>query len=243
MGRQWLHKNRAIASLKKSKATGKWVREIMVAAKMNGPDPDMNPRLYTALEKARKESVSKDVVERALKKASGTGEDKMVMDHVVFEGYAPHKVPVIVEAYTDNTNRTAPEIRTLFRKGQLGTAGSNKFLFDHVGLVEAHHPDPKTDLEAAAIEAGANDVEPLSPDQNDDIPEGTAGARFLSDPTEVHTVSKRLSAQGWTVVTSELGFLAKNVPELTEEQRTEAGEFLQALDDHDDVHRVWAAVR
>lgn len=243
MGRQWLHAKRAVASMKKAQATGKIVREMMVAAKMGGPDPDANPRLFAAVEKARKESVSRDVIERAIKKGAGTGDEKMVMEHVVFEGYAPHKVAVIVEVYTDNVNRTAPEVRHLFRKGQLGTTGSNKFLFDHVGIVEAHQPDPKVDLEAAAIEAGANEVEPLSHAQNDDIPEGAAGARFLTDRAGVHSVSSWLSRNGWTVVTSEIGYLPKQVPELTEHQRTEAGEFLQALDDHDDVHRVWAALK
>jgi transcriptional/translational regulatory protein YebC/TACO1 len=167
----------------------------------------------------------------------------MVMDHVVFEGYAPHKVPVIVEAYTDNTNRTAPEIRVLFKSGQLGTAGSNKFLFDHTGLVEAHHPVAGADLEAAAIEAGANDVEPLSATQNDEIPSEAAGARFIVDRASMHGATQWLAQHGWTVITSELGYLPKNYPELSDEQRGEVGEFLQALDDHDDVHRVWAAVK
>lgn len=243
MGRQWLHAKRAVASMKKAQATGKIVREIMVAAKMGGADPDGNARLAAAVEKARKESVSRDVIERAIKKGAGTGADKLVMEHVVFEGYAPHKVAVIVEVYTDNVNRTAPEVRHLFRQGQLGTSGSNKFLFDHVGIIEAHHADAAADLEAAGIEAGANEVEPLSHEQNDDIPEGTAGARFLADRAAVHTVSKWLSANGWKVVTSEMGFIPKNYPELGETQRAEVGEFLQALDDHDDVHRVWAALK
>src|SRR6516225_7339358 len=172
MGRQWLHAKRAVASMKKAQATGKLVRELMVAAKMGGPDPAGNARLFAAVEKARKQSVSRDVIERAIKKGAGIGDEKLVMDHVVFEGYAPHKVPVIVEVLTDNNNRTAPELRVLFKKGQLGAPGSNKFLFDHVGLVEAHHPDAGTDLEGAAIEAGANEVEPLTHEQNDDIPAG-----------------------------------------------------------------------
>jgi YebC/PmpR family DNA-binding regulatory protein len=242
MGRQWLHAKRAVASMKKAQATGKIVREMMVAAKMGGPDLDGNPRLAAAVEKARKESVSRDVIERAIKKGSGTGDEKIIMEHVVFEGYAPHKVPVIVEIYTDNVNRTAPEIRNLFKRGQLGTSGSNKFLFDHVGLVEAHHPDPKADLEAAGIEAGANEVEPLTHEQNDDIPASVAGGRFITDRGAIHAVSKWLSQNGWTVVTSEMGYLPKQHPELSEVQRAEAGEFLQALDDHDDVHRVWAAM-
>jgi YebC/PmpR family DNA-binding regulatory protein len=243
MGRQWLHAKRLVAGLKKGRATAKLVREISVASKMGGPDPGMNPRLFAAVEKAKKESVNREAIERAIKKGAGIGPEKLAVEHVVFEGYAPHKVPVIVEVYTDNVNRTTPEIRMLFKKGQLGAAGGNKFLFDHAGLVEAHHADPNADREAAAIEAGANEFEPLTHEQNDDIPDGTAGARFLCERAAVHAVSKWLSANGWTVVTSELGYVPKNCPELTEAQRMEVGEFLQALEEHDDVHRVWAAVK
>lgn len=243
MGRQWLHAKRAVASVKKAQATGKIVREIMVAAKMGGADPEGNARLAAAVEKARKESVSREVIERAIKKGAGVGAEKLVMEHVVFEGYAPHKVPVIVEIYTDNVNRTAPEVRNLFRKGHLGTTGSNKFLFETTGIVEAYHPDVKADLEAAGIEAGANEVEPVTREQNDDIPEGAAGARFLTERTAVHAVSKWLAQNGWKVVTSEIGYIPKNYPELGDTQRAEVGEFLQALDDHDDVHRVWAALK
>jgi YebC/PmpR family DNA-binding regulatory protein len=243
MGRQWLHAKRAVASTRKAQATGKIVREIMVAARMGGADPGANARLAASIEKARKESVSREVIERAVKKGAGIGGEKVAMEHVVFEGYAPHKVPVIVEVYTDNVNRTAPEIRMLFRKGQLGNAGSNKFLFDYTGIVEAHHANAGTDLEVAAIEAGANEVERLSHEQNDDVPEGSAGGRFLADRAAVHAVSKWLSGNGWTVITSELGYVPKSYPELSDQQRAEAGEFLQTLEDHDDVHRVWAALR
>lgn len=243
MGRQWLHAKRAVASMKKAQATGKIVREMMVAAKMGGADPESNARLAAAVEKARKESVSREVIERAIKKGAGIGSEKLVMEHVLFEGYAPHKVPVIVEVYTDNVNRTAPEIRTIFRKGQLGNAGSNKFLFDQVGIVEAYHADPGSDLEAAAIEAGANEIEPLSSEQNDDVPTGSAAGRFLTDRAGVHAVSKWLTQNGWKVITSELGYVPKNYPDLTEQQQAEAGEFLQELEEHDDVHRVWAALK
>jgi len=243
MGRQWLLAKREVASLRKSQATGKYLKEIMVAAKHGGPDPSGNARLFAACEKARKESVPRDAIARAINKGAGVGGEKMTYEHMTFEGYAPHKVPVIVEVVTDNNNRTAPEIRVLFKKGQLGAGGSNKFLFDHVGLVEAHHPDAGSDIEAAAIEAGANEVEPLAHAQNDDIPEGVAGARFITDRTAIHTVSQWLSKNGWTVVTSEMGYIPKNFPELTAEQRAEVGEFLQHLDDHDDVHRVWAALK
>jgi YebC/PmpR family DNA-binding regulatory protein len=243
MGRQWLHAKRLVAGLKKGRTTGKLVREISVAAKMGGADPAMNARLATAVDKAKKESVARDVIERAIKKGAGTGDEKLIMEHIVFEGYTPHKVPVIVEVYTDNVNRTAPEVRVLFKKGQLGQSGSNKFLFDHVGLVEAHHPNTNTDRETAAIEAGANEVEPLTSAENDDIPEGATGAKFICDRAAVAAVAKWLSQNGWTVVTSELGYAPKQFPELTDAHRAEVGEFLQTLDDHDDVHRVWAALK
>jgi YebC/PmpR family DNA-binding regulatory protein len=243
MGRQWLHAKRAIVNLKKGQTVGKLVKEITVAAKLGGADPVANARLFTAVEKARKASVTRDVIERAIKKGAGVGDDKTDLEHIVFEGYAPRKVPVIVEVYTDNHQRTAPELRMLFRQGVLGHAGSNKFLFDHVGLVEAHHPDANTDLEAAAIEAGANDFEALTHERNDEIPEGHAGARFVTDRAAVHLVSTWLTRHGWLVVTSELGYVAKSFPDLDDAGREAVGEFLQALEDHEDVQRVWAALK
>jgi len=244
MGRQWLQAKREVASLRKGQAVGKLVKEMMVAAKLGGPDLGGNPRLFAAVEKARRQSVTRDVIERAIKKGAGIGGEKLVMDHLVFEGYAPHKVAIIIEVFTDNNNRTAPEIRGFFKKaGQLGTPGSNKFLFDHVGLVEAHHAGTNEDIEAAAIEAGAQNVEPLSHAEDDEIPEGVTGARFFTERADLHAVSQWLTANGWTVVTSELGYVAKLFPTLTGEQRTEVGEFLQAIEDHDDVHRVWAALK
>lgn len=244
MGRQWLHAKRLVAGLKKGKTNNKMVRDIALAAKQGGPDPTMNARLYAAVEKAKKESVPKDAIQRAINKGAGIGDEKLTLEHVVYEGRAPHNVPVIVEVYTDNVQRTAPEIRVLFRKGQLATSGANKFMFDHVGLVEAHRPaQANIDLEEAAIEAGANEVQPLTHEQNDDIPADATGAKFICERTDVATVSKWLSANGWTVITSEIGYVPKQVSELTDEQQQEVGEFLQALDENDDVHRVWAAVK
>ena len=243
MGRQWLQAKREVAGLKKGQMVGKMVKEIMVASKLGGPELDGNARLFAAVEKARRASVTRDVIERAIKKGAGIGGEKLLLDHIVFEGYTPHKVPVIVEVMTDNNNRTAPEMRLLFKKGQLGAPGSNKFLFDHVGLVEAHHAEAAADIEGAAIEAGAQNVEPLTHAENDDIPEGVTGARFMAERADLHAVSQWLAKNGWTVVTSELGYVAKNFPVLAEQQRAEVGEFLTALDDNDDVHRVWAALK
>jgi YebC/PmpR family DNA-binding regulatory protein len=243
MGRQWLQAKREVAGLKKGQVVGKLVKEIMVAAKLGGTDPAGNARLAAVVEKAKKQSVSRDVIERAIKKGSGTGGEKLELEQILFEGYAPHKVPVIVEVQTDNKNRTAPEIRVLFKRGQLGAPGSNKFLFDHVGLVEAYHTAAHADAEAAAIEAGAQDFAPLTHAEDSEIPEGATGARFITAPSDLHAVSQWLSQNGWTIVTSELGYVAKNFPDLSEEDRDQVGEFLQALEDHDDVHRVWAAVK
>lgn len=243
MGRQWLHAKRAIVNLKKGQAVQKLVKEITVAAKLGGGEIEANARLFAAVEKAKKASVTRDVIERAIKKGAGGGGDSASLEHVVYEGYAPHKVPVIVEVMTDNHNRSAGDLRVLFKKGALGGAGSNKFLFDHVGIVEGHHPDAASDLEAAAIEAGANEFEPLSHEQNDDIPEGHAAARFLTDRTAVHGAAAWLKQNGWNVITAELGYIAKMYPTLDDTQRAEVGEFLQAIEDHDDVQRVWAAVK
>ena len=243
MGRQWLHAKRAIVNLKKGQMAGKIAKEITVAAKLGGGDPAGNARLFAAIEKAKKASVTRDVIERAIAKGAGTGGDKTSLDHVVYEGYAPHKVPVIVEVYTDNHNRTASEIRVMFKKGVLGAAHSNKFLFDHVGMVEAHTAAAGADLEAAAIEAGANDFSPLTHAENDDIPEGATGARFITDRAGVHNVATWLKANGWHVVTAELGYVPKQFPELDDTARAEVGEFLHEMSEHDDVQRVWAAVK
>jgi transcriptional/translational regulatory protein YebC/TACO1 len=98
-------------------------------------------------------------------------------------------------------------------------------------------------LEGTAIEAGANDFEPLTHAQNDDVPEDHIGARFITERTAVHAVTTWLTSHGWSVITSEIGYTAKSFPELDDAQRADVGEFLQAIEDHDDVQRVWAAVK
>src|SRR5436305_8501094 len=148
--------------------TAKLVRELMVAAKLGGADPDLNARLAAAVEKARKASVYRDTIERAIKKGSGQTEDKVSFELITYEGFAPHKVPVVVECLTDSRNRTAPEIRNIFKAGSLGQPGSVSFFFNHLGVVEATHADSHRDAEGDAIEAGANEIESLEPEE---IPE------------------------------------------------------------------------
>src|ERR1041385_4923855 len=213
MGAQWKQAGREASAQKKGQMVAKLVREIMVAAKLGGPDPDYNPRLYVAVEKAKKASVYKDTIERAIKKGAGLTEEKINFETVVYEGFAPHKVPVVVECLTDNRNRTAPEIRNLFKAGSLGQPGSVAFFFNHLGVVEATHPDAKRDAEGDAIEAGAQEVESLDAE---DTPEGTKGARFLTEIKDMDHVSKALKAAGWNVIASEMRYVAKNSTEVSD---------------------------
>ncbi len=219
----------------------KLVREIMVAAKLGGPDADLNPRLAAAVEKARKASVYRDTIERAIKKGSGqTDDEKIVYELITYEGFGPHKVPLVVECLTDNRNRTAPEIRNLFKAGSLGQPGSVAFFFNHLGVVEATHPDAQRDAEGDAIETGAQEIEPL---EADEVPAGQKGARFLTDIKDLDAVSKALKAAGWTIISAEIRYIAKSFPELPEAHRKEVADFLNALDDHEDVHRVYAGMK
>jgi YebC/PmpR family DNA-binding regulatory protein len=236
MGRQWLQKNREINAAKRGKLFSKLAREIAIAAKAGLPDPAMNPRLAVTVEAARKASVPNDVIQRAIKKGAGLLDEKIQLELVTFEGFAPHRVAVIVECLTDNRNRTAPEMRALFKKGQFGVRVS--FLFHHVGIIEATRDEAGCDIEAAAIEAGAQNVEP-----HDDVPEGQTGARFLTDRGDLDAVTKRLREAGWSVTLSEMGYVPKEPLDLPAPQRKEVEEFLGAVDDQDDVHRIYAALR
>lgn len=240
MGAQWKQKGREIEANKKGKLIGKLVREILIAAKMGGADPEFNPRLYAALEKAKKASVTRDTIDRALKKASGDGGENVELEAITFEGFAPHKVPVVVECLTDNRNRTAPEIRNLFKAGSLGQPGSVGFFFNHVGVVEGSHTEASRDAETDAIEAGAQEVEPLD---KDEIPEGQVGATFITEMKDLDAVSKSLKSMGWNVTAAEMRYIAKQFNELGDAEREEVIAFLHALDDHDDVQRVFAAIK
>ena len=240
MGAQWKQAGREAAAQKKGQVVSKLVREIMVAAKLGGADPDLNPRLFAALEKARKASVTRDTIERAIKKGSGQTDEAVNFETVVYEGFAPHKVPVIVECLTDNRNRTAPEIRNLFKAGALGQPGSMSFFFDRSGVVEATHTDKARDPEGDAIEAGAQNVEAL---EAEEVPEGCVGARFIGETRDLAVMSGWLLKAGWKVIASEMRYLAKNPVTLDPAHRQQVGDFLNALDDHDDVHHVYAGLK
>src|SRR5579864_4275928 len=240
MGAQWKQAGREANAQKKGQMVVKLVREIMVAAKLGGADPDLNPRLAAAVEKAKKASVYRDTIERAIKKGSGQTDEKVNIESVVYEGFAPHKVPIVVECLTDNRNRTAPEIRNLFKAGSLGQPGSVAFFFNHVGVVEATHADANRDAEGDAIEAGAQEIEPL---EAEETPAGEKGARFLTEIKDLDHVSKVLKAAGWKVIASEMRYIAKNFTDVPAANRQHVIDFLQALDDHEDVHHVYAAFK
>ncbi|GAA5167745.1 YebC/PmpR family DNA-binding transcriptional regulator [Viridibacterium curvum] len=235
MGAQWKAKHKDIAANAKGKIFGKLVKEILVAAR-SGADPAMNSRLRLAVEQARKASMPKDTLERAIKRGAGLTDEPVSFEHVIYEGFAPHQVAVMVECLTDNVRRTAPEMRVLFRKGQLGTSGSVAWDFDHLGMIEAEPTDKGADPEEAAIEAGAQDLEPGSE-------EGTT--LFYTEPTELDLVSKALAGHGFNVLSAKLGYKPKNpvsAASLSAEALEEVEAFLAAIDEHDDVQNVYVAL-
>jgi len=234
MGAQWKAKHKDVAANAKGRLFGKLAKDIMIAAR-HGADPAANARLRLVVEQARKVSMPKETLERAIKKGAGLTGEAVHFEHVIYEGYAPHRVPVMVECLTDNVNRAASDMRVLFRKGQLGTSGSVSWDFDHVGIIEAE-PAAGADAETAAIEAGAQDVEP--PDE-----EGVVV--FLTDYADLDLVSRALPAQGFAVLSAKLGYRPKNPIDpgsLNAEQLEEVESFLAAMDANEDVQNVFAGL-
>ena len=225
MGAQWKVKHKEAAANAKGKIFGKLVKEITIAAR-NGADVATNAHLRLVVEQAKKASMPKETLDRAIKKGAGLLGETVQYHRVTYEGFAPHQVPLIVECVTDNINRTVAEIRVAFRKGQLGASGSVAWDFNHVGMIEASPDTPDADPEMAAIEAGAQDFEP-----------GEDGATlFLTEPADLDAVQKALPGQGFTVLSAKLGYQPKNpVSGLSDEQMAEVEAFLEGLDNHDDV--------
>jgi YebC/PmpR family DNA-binding regulatory protein len=212
----------------RSKLFSKLAREITVAAKMGLPDPSMNARLRAAVIAARAENMPKDNIERAIKKASGA--DAETYDEVRYEGYAPGGVAVIVEALTDNRNRTAGEVRSYFAKagGSLAETGAVSFMFDRVGLIEFDRKNEDAMLEAA-LDAGAEDV--LTSEDGHEIITALESLRDVAQALEQKFGEPRKSALVWR-------------PQNTISVDDEAGEkilkLVGALEDNDDVQNVYA---
>ncbi|MDU9389002.1 YebC/PmpR family DNA-binding transcriptional regulator [Pseudomonas sp. zfem002] len=234
MGAQWKAKHKEAAANAKGKIMGKLAKEIQIAAR-SGADPDMNARLRLVIEQAKKASMTRETLERAIKKGAGLLGEQVQYHAVKYEGFAPHQVPLIVECLTDNVNRTVAEVRVLFRKGQLGAEGSVSWDFNHVGLIEATPDSADADPELAAIEAGAQDFEPAD--------EGAT--LFITETTDLDSVQKALPGQGFTVISAKIGYTPKNpvsAASLSAEDLAEVEAFLDAIDGHDDVQNVYVGL-
>ena len=214
----------------RSKVFAKLAREITVAAKLGMPDPAFNPRLRAAILAARAENMPKDNIERAVKKASGG--DSENYDEMRYEGYAPGGVAVIVEALTDNHNRTASEVRSIFAKagGNLGTTGSVAFMFDRVGQVEYDADKASADeMLEAAIEAGAEDV--VSSED---------GHQIYTEADDLNEVGKALEAKFGEPRKSALMWKPQNTVAVDDEAGEKILKMIESLDDNDDVQTVIA---
>ncbi len=224
-----MHKKGKMDAIR-SKVFAKLGREITVAAKLGMPDPAMNPRLRAAIIAARAENMPKDNIERAIKKAVGGEGDNY--DEVRYEGYAPGGVAVIVEALTDNRNRTAGEVRSYFTKagGALAETGAVSFMFDHVGSVEF---DTKVGSEdavmEAAIEAGA-----------DDVVSGDEGHEVITSLEQLNDVAKALEAKFGEPRKSKLIWKPQNTIMVDDEAGEKILRLIGNLEDNDDVQNVYA---
>jgi len=233
MGKSWKNAGKTENAQKKGQLFTKLAREIAVASKSGGPDPDMNPRLRLAIDAAKKVSCPNDTIDRAIKKGAGLLDDGKIIEELTYEGYGPHGVGVIVECQTDNKHRTAPEMRSVFKKngGNMGESGSVAWMFARVGEIEASKTG-SFDLDEEAIEAGADDAQ-----NNED---GTF--QFFCSLESLDSVTKALAQRGWNINQSAPSYKATNITEITSEQRKEVEVFLNALDDMDDTHRVFATI-
>jgi YebC/PmpR family DNA-binding regulatory protein len=213
----------------RSKIFGKLAREITVAAKLGMPDPAMNPRLRAAIIAARAENMPKDNIERAIKKAAGA--DGEQYDEVRYEGYGPGGCAVIVEAMTDNRNRTASDVRSYFTKagGNLAETGAVSFMFDRVGLVAfPARAASEDDMLEAAIEAGADDVQ-----------SGAESHEVYCEQTVLNEVSKALEERFGEPTTSKLVWKPQNMVSVNDEAGEKLMKLMDMLEEHDDVQNVY----
>ncbi len=223
---------KAATDAKRGKQFTKLARAITVAAREGGGDPDGNPTLATAVQKARDFSMPKDNIQRAIDRGTGEGEDAAAIERVLYEGYGPAGVAVLVEAMTDNRNRAGADIRHAFDShgGSLGEPGSVAWVFEKRGivLVDATRYDEEELL--PAIDAGAEDV----------VPDGDL-LKVIAEPAVLSAVRAALEQAGVEVQESDLAMEPKNVVEVTDEaEARRLMRLMEALDDHDDVDTVHA---
>lgn len=233
MGKGWKKAGKLEASQKKGAIFTKVAREIAVAAKLGGGDPEGNSRLKLAIAAAKEVSCPKDTIERAIKKGTGQLDDGVQIEEITYEGYGPHGVGILVECQTDNRTRTVSEIRNIFKShgGNMGESGAVAWMFERVSLLQGKKDAPY-DPEEEAIEAGANEVEKET--------DGTC--IFYGAPEDLDAIRTALQGRKWAITAAELSFKAKDKAQLTEAQLNEVYELLEALEDNDDSHRVHATV-
>lgn len=224
------HKKGA-ADAKRGKLFAKLIRQVEVAARNGGGDPDMNPTLRTMFQKARDASVPLDTIERAIKR--GTGElEGVTYEEVTYEGYAPHGVAVYIEGLTDNRNRTGPEVRSIFSKqgGSIAEPGAVAWQFERKGIVLVPSSVDEETLMMAAIDAGADDVS-----EEDDFWQVTCEAQLTA------AVRTAIEEAGITVESSDLTMLPTSTVQIDSVEAAKAVlRLIDALDDHDDVQHVYA---
>jgi YebC/PmpR family DNA-binding regulatory protein len=214
----------------KSKLFGKLAREITVAAKLGMPDPAMNPRLRAAVIAARAENMSKDSIERAIKKAQGG--DAESYDEIRYEGYGPGGIALIVEVMTDNRNRTASDVRATFTKhgGNLAETGAVSFMFDHVGVIEFDAKVASADeMLEAAIEAGA-----------DDVVSNENGHEIYASQESFREVAKALEAKFGEPRKATLTWKPQNTVAVDDDKGEKLLKLIETLNEHDDVQNVYA---
>jgi len=223
------HKKGA-ADAKRGKIFTKIIKEITVAAKMGGGDPDGNPRLRTAIDKAKAENMPKDNVERAIKKGVG-GLEGVNYEETTYEGYGPGGTAVLVEVMTDNRNRTVSEVRSIFTKcnGNMGEAGCVSWLFDKKGLLVFPEGTDFDKLFEAAIEAGADDVT----DEGDQI-------EVLTEPSSFTSVKEALEAAGFKPESAEVTMIPQTMVKLEGKQAENMLKLMDRMEDCDDVQNVYA---
>ncbi len=216
---------------KRGKLFTKLIREITIAARMGGPDPDANPRLRTAIDKARGQSMPKDNIERAVKRGAGDTEGTDY-EEIRYEGYGPGGVAVLVDCLTDNRNRTVAEIRHAFTKfgGNLGADGSVAYLFNHVGQISLPGGTDEDQIMEVALEAGAEDI--IS---NDD-----SSFDVITDPQEFESIKDALAAAGLEAESSEITHRASTSAVLGEKDAVRMIKMLEVLEDLDDVQNVYS---
>jgi len=216
---------------KRGKLFTKLIREITVAARMGGGDMDANPRLRLAVDKAKAKSMPKDNIERAIKKGSGDLEGSDFME-LRYEGYGPGGTAVMVDAMTDNKNRTVAEVRHAFTKfgGNLGADGSVGYMFEHVGILSYPPGSDEEQVMEAAIDAGADDV--LVDDDN--------SIEVLTAPTEFESVRDAMRAAGHEPENAELTMRASNNTELDLQAASSMIKMIEMLEDLDDVQNVYS---